>query len=85
MTPVAPGLGPPLSVGTIMPVSVDDDLGRRGVTKKLTVIEGALVVAEDVLHDHEIGLTRVVHVKAHLLDCVGDVRPRPGYGRLSYR
>jgi hypothetical protein len=62
----------PVSVGTTCPVgaSVDDDLGRRGVVKKQTIIEGALVVAEDVLHSGEMGLTGVVHVQAHLLDRV---------------
>jgi hypothetical protein len=42
------------------------------------VVEGALEVVEDVLRSSEIGLMRVVHVKAHLLDRVGDVRPGEG-------
>jgi hypothetical protein len=71
-------------------ISVDDELRWRGETKKQTVVEGALEVAEDPLHNHEMGLSRVIHVEAHLLDCVGDVEPgegevlrepRPSYGR----
>jgi hypothetical protein len=69
-----------VSVGTTRPVSisVDDELERRDATKKQVVVEGALEVADDALCSGEIGLTRVVHVKAHLLDCVGDVRPTEG-------
>jgi hypothetical protein len=37
------------------------------------VIEGALEVAKDALCSSEMGLTGVVHVKAHLQDRVGDV------------
>jgi hypothetical protein len=36
---------------------------------------GLLETMKDVLRSSEMGLTRVMHVKAHLLDCVGDVRP----------
>jgi hypothetical protein len=42
------------------------------------VVEGALEVPEVALCGHEMGLTRVVHVEAHLLDHVGDVRPSEG-------
>jgi hypothetical protein len=42
------------------------------------VVEGALEVLEDGLHYREMRLTRVVHVEAHLLDHVGDVRPDEG-------
>jgi hypothetical protein len=42
------------------------------------VVEGALEVAEDALHNIEMGLTGVMHVEAHLLDCVGDVRSSEG-------
>jgi hypothetical protein len=38
------------------------------------VVEGALEVAEDVLHTCEMGLTGVVHMEADLLDHVGDVK-----------
>jgi hypothetical protein len=38
--------------------------------KKQTMVKGALEVAEDALHSSEMGLTRVMHVKTHLLDCV---------------
>jgi hypothetical protein len=39
------------------------------------VVNGALEVAEDALHNCEMGLTRAVHVMTHLLDRVGDIRP----------
>jgi hypothetical protein len=42
------------------------------------VVEGALAVLEDDLHDRVMGLTGVVHAKAHLLDRIGDVRPDEG-------
>jgi hypothetical protein len=41
---------------------------------------GALEVSEDTLDNSEMGLTRIMHVKTHLLDCIGDVRP--GEGKL---
>jgi hypothetical protein len=43
--------------------------------KKQVVAEGALEVAEDLLHSCEMGLPRVMHVEAHLLDRVGDIKP----------
>jgi hypothetical protein len=42
---------------------------------KKAMVECALEVAEDALCNSEMRLTRAVHVKTHLLDCVGDVRP----------
>jgi hypothetical protein len=38
------------------------------------VVESALEVPEDALCGREMGLTGVVHVEAHLLDRVGDVK-----------
>jgi hypothetical protein len=70
----------PASVETTGPVSisVDDEVRRRGVVKKQTVVEGALEVSKDALRDREMGLMRVVHVEAHLLDHVGNVGPSEG-------
>jgi hypothetical protein len=42
------------------------------------VVEGTLEVPEDALHNREMRLTRVVHVEAHLLDRVGNVRSGEG-------
>jgi hypothetical protein len=42
------------------------------------MVEGALEVAEDALDGYEMGIIGVVHVEAHLLDRVGDVRPSEG-------
>jgi hypothetical protein len=69
-----------VSVRTTGPVniSVDDEVQRRGKMKKQAVVEGALVVPKDALHDREMGLMRIVHVEAHLLDRVGNVGPGEG-------
>jgi hypothetical protein len=42
------------------------------------MVEGALQIAKYALRDCEMGLTGIVHVEAHLLDRVGDVRPSEG-------
>jgi hypothetical protein len=70
----------PTSVGTTSPVnvSVDDELRHKGEAKKQIVVEDALEVTEDALHNHEMGLPRIVHVEARLLGCVGDVEPSEG-------
>jgi hypothetical protein len=59
-----------VNVETTSPVSisVDDKVRRRGTVKKQAVVDGALEVSKDALHDCEMGLTEVVHVEAHLLD-----------------
>jgi hypothetical protein len=48
------------------------------MTKKRAIVEGALEVAENPLCSREMGLPRVVHVEAHLLDRIGDIRPGEG-------
>jgi hypothetical protein len=48
------------------------------VAKKQAEVEGALEVPKDALHGREMGLTRVMHVEAHLLDRVGNVGPGEG-------
>jgi hypothetical protein len=70
----------PASVGTTGPisVSVDDVVRCRGVVKKQAVVEGALEVPKDAVRGCEMGLTGVVHVEAHLLDHVGNVRSGEG-------
>jgi hypothetical protein len=68
------------SVGTTDPynINVDDEVRRRGTANKQAEVEGALEVPKDVLRGHEMELTRVVHVEAHLLDRVGNVGPGEG-------
>jgi hypothetical protein len=39
---------------------------------------GATKVAQDLFESGEMGLPRGVHMQAHLLDCVGDIRPGEG-------
>jgi hypothetical protein len=41
----------------LVSVNVDDELGRRCVTKKQTVFEGALEVAEYAVRSREMGFT----------------------------
>jgi hypothetical protein len=54
--------------------------------KKQALVEGALKVPKDALHNHEMGPTRVMHVEAHLLDRVGNVRlVKVRYWRASAR
>jgi hypothetical protein len=48
------------------------------VAKKQVEVEGTLEVPKDALHDYEMGLTRVMHVEAHLQDRVDNVRPGEG-------
>jgi hypothetical protein len=44
------------------------------LSQKQTVVEGALKIPKDVLCNREMGLTWVMHVETHLMDCVGDIR-----------
>jgi hypothetical protein len=68
-----------VSVETTCPISisVEDEIVHRGAAKQ-TMVEGAIEVVEDALRNREIGLTGVMHVEAHLLDHVGDVKPGEG-------
>jgi hypothetical protein len=70
----------PGSIGTTGPVSisVDDEVRCRGKKKKQAEVEGALEVPKDTLHCREMGLMRVVHVEAQLLNHVGNIGPGEG-------
>jgi hypothetical protein len=46
--------------------------------KKQAMVEDALEVPKDAFRSHEMGLTGVGHVEAHLLDRVGNVGPGEG-------
>jgi hypothetical protein len=65
------------SVWTTGPVSVCIDKWVRAArtTQKKTVVWCPLKIAQDALHDHQMGLPRIVHVQTDLLHCVGDVGP----------
>jgi hypothetical protein len=69
-----------VSVGTtsLVSISVNDEVRCRGAVKKQYVVKGALKVPKNVLRGREMGLTGVVHVEAHLLDRVDNVRPDEG-------
>ena len=45
---------------------------------KKAEVEGTPEIPQDSLHGGEVRLTEVVHVKAHLLDGVGDVEAGEG-------
>jgi hypothetical protein len=59
-------------------VGVDHEFRRRGWSEKKTVVEGDVEVAQDPLESGEMRLPRGVHMQAHLLDGVGDVKPGEG-------
>jgi hypothetical protein len=46
--------------------------------KKRVMVEDAPEVAEGALCSSDMGLMGIVHVKAHIPNCVGDVRPGDG-------
>jgi hypothetical protein len=64
-------------VGTarLVSIGVDAKLCGRGPAQKKLEVKGATQVPHDPLHRGEVRFPRVVHVEAHLLDGVGDVRP----------
>jgi hypothetical protein len=45
--------------------------------KKQVIVEGALEVVKYTLRGREMGLTGIMHVEAHLLDCVCESASRP--------
>jgi hypothetical protein len=65
------------SVWTTGPVSVhvDDEVRVARTTQKKTIVWRPLKIAQDALHDRQMGLPRVVHVQTDLLHDVGDVGP----------
>jgi hypothetical protein len=65
-------------VGAASPVCVDHKVRRRGWSEEEVVVEGASEVAQNALESGEVGLSWGVHMKAHLLNGVGDVRPGEG-------
>jgi hypothetical protein len=72
--------GGPVHVGAanLVSVGVDHKFRRRGWSKEEVVVEGAQEVAQNPLESSEVGLPWCVHMKAHLLNGIGDVRPREG-------
>jgi hypothetical protein len=70
----------PASVRTtcLVSVSVDNELEHRGIMKKQIVVEDSLEVAQVALRNCEMKFMGVVHVEAHLLDHVRDVRHGEG-------
>jgi hypothetical protein len=59
-------------------VHVNDEVRAVQTTQKKTVVWRPLNIAQDVLHDRQMGLLRVVHMQTDLLHGVGDVRPYEG-------
>jgi hypothetical protein len=69
--------GGPACVGAARPVGIGVDAKFRGggPAKKEPEVKSAPQVPQNPLQRGEMRLSRVVHVKAHLLDGVGDVGP----------
>jgi hypothetical protein len=73
--------GGPSSVWTASPVgvSVDDQLcGGGPAVQEQAMISSASEVPEETLESSEMRLPRIMHMKAQLLNCIGDVRPSEG-------
>jgi hypothetical protein len=72
--------GEPMRVGAAGPVTVDVDhkFRRRGWSEEKVVVEGAPEVPQNPLEGGEVGLPWCVHMKAQLLNGVGDVGPGEG-------
>jgi len=68
------------SIRTPCPISicVNYQLKRRGWTKEETMVDCTLQVAQDPFDSRKMRLTRGVHVKADLLNSIGDVRTSEG-------
>jgi hypothetical protein len=58
---------------SLVDIGVEDELEGGTATGKQVVVKGALEVAEDLLHCYEMGLSRVMHMEAHLSGRIGDV------------
>jgi len=69
--------GRPASVRRTSPVSVcvDDELSRRRPMEEPAVVNCATEVAEEALQSSEVWLFGIMHVKADLLNRIGDIRP----------
>jgi hypothetical protein len=64
-----------MCVRTPHPVSVcvDGEVGAGRVTQEKVILKSPLKVAQHVLHGHQVGFPRVVHMQTNLLHGVGDV------------
>jgi hypothetical protein len=72
---VAGGRAPSVRTPGPVCVSVDNELGGGGPVKEQAVVDSVAEVAEEALESGEVGLLGIMHVKAYLLHCIGDVRP----------
>jgi hypothetical protein len=66
--PACVGIATPASIG------VDDKVGGHGPMKNKDEDGGASEVTQDPLHSGEMWLLWCVHMEAHLVDSIGDVR-----------
>jgi hypothetical protein len=68
-------IGGPLGVWTTCPISINihHKFNSSGMSKK-TDVRGTLEVTKNALENIHVGLPGVMHMKAHLLDCISDVR-----------
>jgi hypothetical protein len=56
-------------------VGVDDQVGAGRAAQQQAEVGRPAKIAQDALHDRQVGLSRVVHVQADLLHGVSDVGP----------
>jgi hypothetical protein len=72
--------GGPACVGAVGPVSIgiDHKIRSRGWAEEEAVVEKATEVSQNPLKSSDVGLPWCVHMKAHLLNDVGDVGPGEG-------
>jgi hypothetical protein len=71
---IAGGRASRVGAASLVGVGVDHKVRRRGWSEEEVVVEGAPEVAQNALESGEVGLPWGVHMKAHLLNGVGDVR-----------
>jgi hypothetical protein len=61
---------------------IDDKLGRQETSKK-AIVKSTSNVLENPLHSSKVWFPQIMHVEAHLLNSIGDVRPSEGEVRYQ--
>lgn len=59
-------------------VGVDDKLMGGGTSKVEVVVDGATKIPKDPLDRTQVRLTKIMHIKANLVNDICDVRPGEG-------
>jgi hypothetical protein len=68
------------SIGTTSPIGIriDHQLMLCGGTKNQAEMESTTNISEDALEGGQMGFSRIMHVKTHLLDCISNIRTSEG-------